>query len=60
MVGTKYKIDRGEVKNGIGNREAKELTHMTHGHELMGGLLKEKGVPSGGRQKGKTGTTVIA
>ena len=24
----------GEVKNSIGNREAKELIYTTHGHEL--------------------------
>ena len=29
-----YKI--GEVKNSIGNGEAKELICMTHGHELKG------------------------
>ena len=29
-----YKIDRGEVKNSIGNVEARELLCMTHGHEL--------------------------
>ena len=27
---------RGEIKNGIGNGEAKELICMTHGHELRG------------------------
>ena len=27
----------GEGKNSIGNVEAKELTSMTHGHELKGG-----------------------
>ena len=27
---------QGEVKNSIGNVEAKELTGMTHGHELKG------------------------
>ena len=32
----RHKIDR-EVKNSIGNGEAKELTCMTHGHELKGG-----------------------
>ena len=31
-----YKID-GEVKNSIGNGEAKELICTTHGHELRGG-----------------------
>ena len=28
---------QGEVKNSIGNVEAKELICMTHGHELRGG-----------------------
>ena len=27
---------QGEVKNSIGNGEAKELACMTHGHELRG------------------------
>ena len=30
MVGIKW----GEIKNGMGNREVKELTCTTHGHEL--------------------------
>ena len=34
MIGTKY---TGEVKNSIGNGEAKELICTTHGHELRGG-----------------------
>ena len=42
---------------GIG--EAKELICMTHGHELRVGLLKRMGVPGGGGQRGKIGTTVI-
>ena len=49
-----------EVKNSIGNGEAKELIYMIHGHEL-------KGVNAGGREgagqrgiKGGNGTTVIA
>ena len=33
MVGRKR---QGEVNNSIGNVEAKELTCMTHAHELMG------------------------
>ena len=28
---------QGNVKNSIGNVEAKELISMTHGHELQGG-----------------------
>ena len=32
----RHKIDGGEVKNGIGNREVKELICTTHEHELRG------------------------
>ena len=28
---------QGEVKNSVGNEEAKELICTTHGHELRGG-----------------------
>ena len=31
-INDRYKIDRGKVKNSIGNGEAKELICMTHGH----------------------------
>ena len=31
----RYKIDRGAVKNSIGNREAREFICTTHGHELI-------------------------
>ena len=34
MVG---KNRQGEVKNSMGNREAKELMFMAHGHQLTGG-----------------------
>ena len=30
----------GEVKNGIGNREFKELICSAHGHELRGRMLE--------------------
>ena len=30
----RHKIRWGEVKNGLGNRELKELICTTHGHEL--------------------------
>ena len=30
---------QGEVKNSIGNGEAKELTYMIHGYELRRGTL---------------------
>ena len=45
----------GEVRNSIGNGEAKELICRTHGHELNGG----RRVPGRGEQRGKIGTTVI-
>ena len=35
-INGRHKID-GEVKNGVGNGEAKELTCMTHEHELRWG-----------------------
>ena len=35
-INGRYKIDRGGVKNSIGNGEAKELVCMTHGHALKG------------------------
>ena len=34
---------QGEVKNSIGNVEAKALTCMTHGHELKGGNVGGRG-----------------
>ena len=34
---------QGEVKNNMGNREAKELICMTHGHELMRGRMLVQG-----------------
>ena len=55
----RYKIE-GDVKNGIGNGEAKELIRTTHGHELRVEIAGGKGVLGGGGQKGKIGTTVIA
>ena len=42
-INGRYKID-GEVKNSIGNEEAKELLCMTHGYELRGrGMLEGRG-----------------
>ena len=38
MVGTQ--LDRGEVKNSIGNGEAKELICTTLGHDLRRGMLE--------------------
>ena len=40
MVGENRK---GEVKNSIGNVEAKELICMTHGHELKRGNVGGRG-----------------
>ena len=39
---------QGEVKNSIGNREAKELVCMTHGHELKQGVMLEGDVQGRG------------
>ena len=47
---------QGEVKNSIGNIESKELTCMTHEHELRGGgeMLEGEGVQGrGGIQEEK-------
>ena len=38
----------GEVKNSIGNVEAKELTYMIHGHELKRGNGVGGGMQGGG------------
>ena len=44
------------MKNGIGNREFKELICTTHGHELRRrGMLEGWGVQGGGVVKGKMG-----
>ena len=52
---------QGEVKNSIGNREAKELICMTHEHELRRrGELLEGGGVEGGKGKKKIVTIVIA
>ena len=36
-INGRYKIDRGEVKNSVGNGETKEFICTTHGHELRWG-----------------------
>ena len=52
---------QGEVKNSIGDGEAKELTCTTHGHELRwGDCLERRGVLGRGVQRGKIGTTIIS
>ena len=37
-----YKIDRGDVKNSIGNGEANELIRTSHGHEPRVGIARRK------------------
>ena len=44
----------------MGNGEAEELICTTHGHELRGEDCQRMGIPDGGGQEGKVGTTVIA
>ena len=39
---------QGEVKNSIGNVEAKELICTTHGHDLKGGMQVGGGVQGRG------------
>ena len=52
---------QGEVKNSMGNGEAKEFICATHGHELRGGNTGGTGDTGQRRIKGKKkGTTVIA
>ena len=50
-----YLQNRWDVKNSIGNGEAKEFICMMHGHELMGGMLEGMGVPGGGAKGEKVG-----
>ena len=61
---TKYKlVDTNmhrDVKNSIGNGEAKELICMTHGHEPRGGSMKGIGHTEWRMQRGKIWTNVIA
>ena len=58
-INGRYKIDT-EVKNSIGNGQAKELICTTHGHELRGGDAGEKGTEGQRGIRGeKNGTTVI-
>ena len=54
-INVRYKNRQGEVKNRIGNGEAKELTGTTHEHELRGwgdtgwrGVLEEGNKQGGG------------
>ena len=47
-INNRYKIDRGEIKNSIGNGEAKELIYMTCVCELRGGNARAREVQGGG------------
>ena len=51
---------QGEVKNSIGNGEAKELICTTHGRELKGGNVGGRRCAGQRGIKGENGTTVIA
>ena len=53
---------QGEIKNSIGNGEAKELICTIHGHERSGECWREWAYRMEGDNKGekKIGTTVIA
>ena len=47
-------MNQGEVKNSIGNGEAKELTFMVHGHELRGqGNAGGRGLQGRGESRGE-------
>ena len=51
----------GEVKNGIRNRELKELICTTHGHELSGGNAGGLGNAGWrGDKEGEIGKTLMA
>ena len=50
---TGYKWQVGEVRNSIGNGEAKELTCMTHGHEPRWGMLLGEGCRAQGNKEEK-------
>ena len=45
MIGGKQTEREG--KNSVGNVEAKEVISMTHGHELQGGNVGERGWADG-------------
>ena len=52
----KSQNSHGDVKYSIGNGVAKELKHMTHGHEQWcGDCLREGGMPGGGDKGEKLG-----
>ena len=53
---------QGEVKNSIGNGEAKELVCLTHEHEPRWGwgCWRVRGCRAEGEKGEKKGTTIIA
>ena len=51
---------QGEVKNSIGNGEAKELICTTRGHGLRAGISGRNQGTGWRGAKGKNGTTMIA
>ena len=50
----------GNVKNSVGNGEAKDLIYMNHGHKLKGGFLEGKGGTGWKGDKGEIVPTEIA
>ena len=44
---------QGQVKNSMGNGEAKELICMTHGHELRWGMMVGGGMQGRGEKMGQ-------
>ena len=47
-INGRHKNRQGEVKNSIGNGEAKDLICTTHGHELRWGNAGGRGGQGGG------------
>ena len=56
----RYKIRQGDVKNSIGNGEAKEFICTAHGHELRWGMLGGGECRAEGNKGEEKRTTVIA
>ena len=50
---------QGEVKNGMGNGESKELMCTTHGHEQRGGMLVGGGCREEGEKKWDNCNSII-
>ena len=57
-INGRHKNRQGDVKNSMGNGEAKELVCMTHGHELKwGGNVGGRGCAGWRGIEGGNGTT---